>query len=697
MFQRADRRSPSRGRKCFRPEIESCERREVLSTLTLASATVLPDGRTLQLVFNAPLPGPSGAPDWMPGYTAGVRLATGAGDTLENIGNYVTSHADTLSWTATYLIDDPSNAVLFNQTGVSLGAGAGLLQDGNGDSTASFTSFPVANRSLIDAGGFTTQSFTRGTGGVTLYVSSTHGDDTRTFAQAENPATPYRTLAQALNQAFDNGMNGKGADVRLLRGDTFSAGGKIKISGQDPQHPLVIEDYWYNYGDGTTDPGTRPILAEDETNSRATDVLDTTGGGGTAATVNFVVIRRLAIEAVNWTGNIANRQGLNFLRGGTDWTLDDCLIQNFGQNVIFQGFDGPFENVTLLRCVIEDARIDNSVVSGHPQGLYLSNVHGIDISQCTFDDNGRVSADRSGRDIFSHNVYIQNDCGPAVVWGNVFHSGGSHGIQMRSGGVLAYNYFGRNAIAAFVDAPGGSQYKNVVEHAEDISPSLPRGFGLSANSAYGSSVAQAIEFNILVNFSGHQNRAISLDQVGLNGISHVIVRHNTMVGAGLFKFNADINIPSYVSVGIANNILDARSNPLYVAPAFTSWGWYQADRNALNTTVPSNQVTQLGVPVLTLSGWSAATNGSEANSVTVPPHYVNDTADIGGFYASVGGPGSEDAYIALLRARSPGIWGTPYDTTAVYSYFAAAYQPTNLPATGPGPFDYYGAADYRTP
>ena len=391
--------------------------------MTLTSALALTDGRTVQLTFSEPIPTTQGNPDWMPGYQNGVRLTTSTGVTLEHIGDYVTADSGKLTWTATYLINNASSVIQFGQTGLKITAPANLLQDNAGNFTSEFSAFPLVNHSLVDATGFTTQAFNRATGGATIFVSQTYGNDSRTFIQAQNPATPYRTLTAALNQVWTNGMNGKGADIKLLRGDTFTAGGGIKTSGQDPAHPFIIEDYWYNYSGHSIDPLSRPVIAIDEMNSTNSDALDTTSAGKTPATVDNVVIRHIDFEAVNWSGNVKSRYGLDFLRGGTNWTIDDCVIDNFGTGVVFQGYWGAFHDVTMLRDRIVDSRYDNSVVSAHSQGLFLSGVTGIVISQCTLDNNGRVSADRSGRDLYSHNVYIKEDCGPSVVWGNIFRRG----------------------------------------------------------------------------------------------------------------------------------------------------------------------------------------------------------------------------------------------------------------------------------
>src|SRR5262249_5576516 len=159
---------------------------------------------------------------------------------------------------------DPDDVITFATSGVTLSAGDGLLQDTSGNSTVAFSNFPVTNNSLVDADGFTTDSFQRGTGGVTLYVSSTYGSDTNSFAQAQHAATPYQAIGQELKQAFQHGLNGTGSDIRLLRGDVFTGGGAIQTGGQDPQHPFIIEDYWYSYSPEAIDPGTRPVIGIDE-------------------------------------------------------------------------------------------------------------------------------------------------------------------------------------------------------------------------------------------------------------------------------------------------------------------------------------------------------------------------------------------------------------------------------------------------
>ena len=266
---------------------------------------------------------------------------------------------------------------------------------------------------------------------------------------------------------------------------------------------------------------------------------------------------------------------------------------------------------------------------------------------------------------------------------------------MRSGGVLAYNYFGRNAIASFVDGLGGTQYKNVVEKAEDISSTMPRGFGLQVTSTYDDSISQVIAFNIIVNTNGHQSEAITIKQVGSNAIDYINVTHNTIVNAGKVAYKATTNVSSILSLMNTHNILDVGAGFLYTAPAVTGPLSYIAGQNVLNATASRDRVTQLGNNGLTLADWTAATGGSEATSISKAPQYMSNAADIGSFYRSIGGTNSEDAYTAIVRSRGNRVWNNAFDTLGIFRYFAAAYQPTNLASLGSGTFDFYGASDYR--
>ena len=80
-----------------------------------------------------------------------------------------------------------------------------------------------------------------------FYVSSSSGDDSRSVSQAQNPATPWRSLRK-INAYFKNLLPGDA--VLLKRGDTFYEPLLIGKSGT-PQAPIIVSAF------GT---GPKPII-----------------------------------------------------------------------------------------------------------------------------------------------------------------------------------------------------------------------------------------------------------------------------------------------------------------------------------------------------------------------------------------------------------------------------------------------------
>ena len=666
--------------------MESLESRDLPATLALTAAEVRPDGRTVEVAFEASKPEAYGTPDWMPGQADGIALTTSTGVDLEQIGTVVTTTDDTLTWTATYLVNDPDDVITFGSGNVTLNAGAGLLQDDQGNATGKLTEVVASNNSLVDADGFTTDQFTRGDGGVTLYVSSSHGSDSRSFTEAQSMATPFKTPSKALSMLRSMHMDGTGSAVELLRGDTFDAGGVIQVGGQDAAHPLVIEDYWYKYTSTAKDPQTRPIIQS----TSNTNGLSSWSGTGVPDSIDNVVIRDVKFLAKSTTNKAT---GMDFVNGGKNWTIDNCVVQRFANGIVVGTTKAPFSDVTILRTSVLD-----SWGKKRPQGAYIAGTQGLLISQSFFDNNGRTTSDGKGRDMYSHNIYLHESDGPAVVWGNVIRGGGSHGIQMRSGGVLAYNYLARNAIAAFIDGPGGSQYKNVVEKAEDISPKLRRGYGLGIGNNYIPGESQILEGNIIVNDNSNNDyaKAISIQESQDSGTHSGLIRNNTIYRGGTVTFTSDGGgtQSSHGSIRLQRNILDNRYGYTFLMGTdYSSYDWFHSDNNVLSTIQASP--ARINGHGLTYDQWGDATSGSDVHSVVKLTAYRDWNADISDYAQNAGLASSESGFEKLLRDRALGAWNSGFDASNIYQFFASAYSPKNLPGAGSGQFDYYGASDYR--
>lgn len=689
-------RGARRGRQA-RLSVERLEGRALLAMLSFQTATVKPDGRVVELVFSGPKTDGAGVPEHAQAWDDGLRLTTNLGTQLEPLGTVVTRQSDELVWTVTFLVSDAQDVITFDTASVTMSAPERLLEDDHGNWTEAIDTVLAQNMSLVDADGFTTDSFQRGVGGVTLYVSSTHGSDSRTFAQAQNPATPMKSAQWAITQLRLNGQDGRGAAVRFLRGDVF-AQFSLMLGGQDARHPLVLEDYWFDYGDGRTDPNIRPEFQADWSKGYTTTLLALRGGGltGEAAAINNVVIRRLSFRAINRPRTALAGQGLYLLSGGKNWTLDDVVVTNHLTNIVFQGAYAPFVNTTVLRSIVTDGHLAVALAGVGGSGFLSVNTKGMLISQSTFDRNGRMDHDLSGRNMFSHNIYIsEQGNGPTTLWGNYIGRGGSHGIHLRSGGVVAYNYFGRDAMAVEMSNVGGVMTRNVVENGEDISPALPRGYGLIMSTTYGSSISTVIEQNIMQNSTSVTATPWMAQQTGTHTIENGVIRNNMSysTGASTIRYSGTPSVP--LNISMYGNSVDAPSSfvlRIDYRPTNVGWGWLHSDHNTYASRSASRPF--LWPAITNFDGWKSA-SGQDLHSSQIARVYPLAYVKIGNYSASVGGSSRETDYVNQIRGRGMGRWSSLNDMQRLYQYFAANLRTANLPSLGDGPHDYMGASDYR--
>lgn len=113
------------------------------------------------------------------------------------------------------------------------------------------------------------------------YFSSVSGDDSRTSAQAQNPATPWKTLTK-LNSFFSSLAAGDSA--LLKRGETFYGGITVSKSGAVGR-AICIGSY------GT---GAKPIITGFTTvvgwTNLGSNIWESTSTVSTLSSVNMVVV-----------------------------------------------------------------------------------------------------------------------------------------------------------------------------------------------------------------------------------------------------------------------------------------------------------------------------------------------------------------------------------------------------------------------
>lgn len=199
------------------------------------------------------------------------------------------------------------------------------------------------------------------------------------------------------------------------------------------------------------------------------------GGGGTPPSVDNVHVRNIRFEAGG------GDQGLDWLHPGKHLVFQRVSWIDYSGSRMQAGSLGDIDDVLFDQCVF---------VGAQGQGIYVEKTTGVRIHRSVFDDNGRPT-------IYDHNLYVQYDSGPVEVRDSIFARGGSHGVQMRSGGSLTNSLFWRNPIAVLI----GSGYDHnrvddalvenvVVVESTDIGPGLPRGWGIHVEDDVRSSVVR---------------------------------------------------------------------------------------------------------------------------------------------------------------------------------------------------------------
>ncbi len=709
-----------------------------MATFTFQSATVLGNGRVIRLVFQT---GPLASavfstPDWQPGKAASKTISISTGAKLAYVGTctYITQSGNT-QWIVDVEIVNAADVITLGQS-VTVTADAGYIQDDIGNVSGAISAAAATNYSVMGSDGFLSSSIDsgNGTGGsVTLYVSYTYGNDSRTLAQAQNVATPLKTLSGAFSKLDSNTTNG--SRIRILQGDTIVETAGItsnSVSGPNISRPFLIDTYWNAYsGINATWQGKRPIISFTE------------AGGSLFTFANGTNFRgNIIINGLDITGNnTASTAFFGYNIGLQRFYFIDCIIRSFYYNITLQynsdnGKPGSGWGQYFMahRCIIVDAQGRDQGGRPHAMGIYGIGYANSLISQCVFDrcSHGDTGFDETGR--YGHAYYfgIDNENGssdqpnnidkhpaaPHCFWRNYFSRGGSYAVQTRIGCNVYKNLFTEMDIAAGFGSAGGRFALNYVERitGEKLNGSYI-GYNTWGMNVVGGGNTSAdlpgqirpvmVEMNIFANSLGilGQNAVLIDGSSRAASLSHDhIIRNNTAYLAGsIGSYGTQSTKPEKYKRQKNIVRVNASVNPNEVTPcafdgstsAPTSWEHLIADRN-LYSTANAGAVFEYADDNFTTIGSYRSTTGQEQNTITnVTPTFRDATASLA-TYATIAGVGSTIvSFINALRARSLNSWSESInDTWAAIQYLMGRYYCTNQPALSDGSqSSYYGAPD----
>lgn len=230
---------------------------------------------------------------------------------------------------------------------------------------------------------------------IIFYVSSSSGSDSNDGLSPEKPKKSLEVLHKGLKDGFPHW-------VLLKRGDYWNSNNYNPRAGRSETEPAVIS----SYGDAS-DPKPR-------INGR---LLLWRGN----VIVNDVELYR--DDSVESVFSIMGQPNVGVENCSFYKTAIICYVSNF--QLLNSCFYGNYNNK-----------------GGHAQNIFVTNGKNIVIENNVFDHGGWDDVISGAQPtIYNHNVYIQFGCKDVIFRNNISARPSSHGLQMRSGGVVSNNLF----------------------------------------------------------------------------------------------------------------------------------------------------------------------------------------------------------------------------------------------------------------
>ncbi len=503
-----------------------------------------------------------------------------------------------------------------------------------------------------------------------IYVSSSSGNDaTAVYYSPEatvvgadpflpvGPLQPFKTIAAAYNQLRD----GQPDLMLLRRGDTWNEGlGVFKKCGRSESEPLIVT----SYGPEESRPRLQPNGASLQMQA--------------SAPRNYLVFADFEIYARHKDPTQPQFQpqnqapaGIDVLTGGTNVLFEDVYAR-FAQ-VNIQGFDAPWHNIALRRCIIAN----NYSLNSHAQGLFVNNTYGLLIEGSTFYHNGwHDTLPGAEPTIFNHNVYLQNSTSDVDFRDNISIDASSHGVQMRGGGIASGNVFARNPINLLLGGgttpnPGGVQASaidNLFIDARDQDPHTPRGFGIDLEN-----IASAqIQRNMLL-ASAESTSPQGINISDTKGPVHdVLVDSNVIFnwgGIAIQTAGTDIH-----DVTITKNQLCNARDTRYLVRLEQSPQITLSGSNRMNSIAQPGAWMRVGSNSMSLYSWKTLVNDTSSTEYT--PAFSGDNTTLTDYAITLGDASFAD-FITVLLSQSRHSWKPDHSASAIVEYFQAIYQPTS--------------------
>lgn len=274
-----------------------------------------------------------------------------------------------------------------------------------------------------------------------IYVSSSQGSDSNDCLSAAAPCSTISAGASKMRAGYPDHLYLKAGDVwresRIVDG--------TNASGRSATERAVITSY------GT---GPRPRI---EASEKVVSIFKD------AIALNHVAFQGLHFYAYRMDPKHAEFDGTSkatfyMINSNTDVLLEDNKL-DFIEVIVQGAVDGTTgemknpKDITFRRNIWTGAYYSNSSHdrNSRPSNIFANHVDGLVIEENVLDRGGwNPDVAGAGANMYNHNLYLQyyNVGNRTVVRNNIITRASSHGVQLRAGGLLEGNFFGRNAVGA---------------------------------------------------------------------------------------------------------------------------------------------------------------------------------------------------------------------------------------------------------
>jgi len=497
-----------------------------------------------------------------------------------------------------------------------------------------------------------------------IYVSSSGGNDANSGL---SPSAPLRTIGAGyalLRQGFPDWL-------LLKRGDTFEGNVFWNQSGRSPLQPAIFGSYGIA-------GAARPTILSGDGAAWGKWVVSSA-----PRETNYVALVGIHFESNSFQNN-TETLGIWWIGAGSNFLIEDCFVRGFSGNITLQDDANnitSLRDITVRRNIVVDAHARPG--SGHSQGMFVHYLDGLLIEDNIFDHNGYKEGVTQPT-WFNHNMYITSYNDNVVVRNNVVTRASSHGIQLRSGGVVENNLFARDPLAIFVAYRPTDVVDNVIIEGTDIlsTPPLARAHAIETVQ----SVDVHIERNVIANklsTSSYTGSAVSITYgnpnelvlpttyrvaVGSNIVSNWC--NNNRSGAAI-----DLDNPAgFTAVTITGNLVQQNCSDgqiAYSRSATTDPAKVTFSDNIYYSTRDPNR--WFGAAGFDFSYATWRTQYYPDNSQVTPIVFTDPNRNLASYNQSIGGTASFEAFMADAKAASRQNW-SKYSASTVNDYIRAGFR-----------------------